>query len=136
MSAVLTVQEALNQAHPNNWLDILRKRAAASQTVIQWGFGDMIKGIKRTVAQTAAATIALSPPARPGTVMCRVTTVGTAAAGIRAVADVGATPSATLATLSDDGATLTFEGTVTGAVIQYTPKPTDTELAANAYPIA
>lgn len=135
MTAVLTLLDALNEAHPNNFLDALRKRRQLSQSVLQWGFGDMIKGIKTTVAQAAADSIPLSPPARPGTVMCRVTTVGTATAGIRQVGDVGATLSATVCRLSDDGATLTFEGTVTGAVIQYTPKPTDAELAALAAPV-
>lgn len=52
----------------------------------------------------------------------RVTAVGTAATGARFVTDVGGTASATVATLSDDGKTLAFEGTVTAFVLIYTPR--------------
>jgi hypothetical protein len=55
-------------------------------------------------------------------------TGGAAAAGPRQVTDAGGTPSATVATLSADGATLTFEGTVTDAVISYDAAP-DVDLA-------
>lgn len=46
-------------------------------------------------------------------------TAGAAAAGVRALADAAGTPSATLATLSLDGATLTFEANVTTFIITY-----------------
>lgn len=58
----------------------------------------------------------------------RVTAVGTGALGPRSVFDSGATPGAPGATgpgiakLSDDGTTITFEGTVTGFVIEYIPR--------------
>ncbi len=123
-SAIVSLKVALNTANPTNLPDALKKTL----------LGDMLAGKKVTVAQAAAATIPLSPPALNGTVQCRVTTVGTAAAGVRQITDVAGTPSATVATISDDGATLTFEGTVTGAVISYVPRPTDAELAANLYP--
>lgn len=46
-------------------------------------------------------------------------TAGAAAAGLRQIGDPGATPSATVATLSADGKTLTFEAGVTGFVLVY-----------------
>lgn len=58
----------------------------------------------------------------------RVTAVGTGATGPRVVTDTGGTavaPSsgiAGVAKLSDDGTTLTFEGTVTGLIIEYMPR--------------
>ena len=61
------------------------------------------------------------PPILIGSTL-RVTAVGTAALGARMVSDAGATPSATLATLSDDGKTLTFEGTITGLILEYIPR--------------
>lgn len=59
----------------------------------------------------------------------RVTAVGTGATGPRVVTDAGGTavaPSsgiAGVALLADAGTTLTFEGTVTGFVIEYIPRP-------------
>lgn len=65
----------------------------------------------------------------------RVTAVGTGATGPRHVTDASGTaaapPTATayagasvgVATISDDGKTLTFEGTVTGFVLTYLPRP-------------
>lgn len=107
-------QLVLDQANPQDIADVLRK----------YRFGTMFAKVPpTTVTQSAAATMTLSPPAVLGTLMVRVTTVGTAAAGFRNVADVAATPSATLATLSNDGKTLTFEGTVTAAVVSYMAAP-------------
>jgi PPE-repeat protein len=48
-------------------------------------------------------------------------TAGAAAAGLRQVGDIGATLSATVCRLSDDGKTLTFEAAVTGFVLLYVP---------------
>lgn len=94
-----------------------------------------------TAAVKAAATIVGASlatgenlPAIGHIVGLRVTGVGTAATGPRAVTDAGGTPAAPptatayagasvgLATLSDDGKTLTFEGTVTGFVLYYVPR--------------
>lgn len=50
-------------------------------------------------------------------------TAGAAAAGPRQVTDVGGTAAATLATISDDGKTVTFEANVTAFVIEYIPRP-------------
>jgi hypothetical protein len=49
-------------------------------------------------------------------------TAGAAAAGKREISDSGDTPTATVATLSDDGKTLTFEAGVTGFVLEYLPR--------------
>lgn len=84
--------------------------------------GTMLAPKKVTVVQAAAATILLDPPALPATVRARVTG-GAAAAGPRQVTDAGGAASATVATISDDGKTLTFENTVTDAVILYVPRP-------------
>lgn len=79
--------------------------------------------MQKTVTQASATTIKLDPPATSwGTTRVRVT-AGAAAAGVRHVVDPNATPSATLATLSADGRTLTFEAGVTGAVVDYVPYP-------------
>jgi hypothetical protein len=50
-------------------------------------------------------------------------TAGAAAAGARFMTDVGGTPSTTVATLSDDGKTVTFEAAVTAFVAEYIPRP-------------
>lgn len=58
-------------------------------------------------------------------------TAGTAAAGPRHVTDVGGTPGAPgangpgIATLSDDGKTITFEAAATAFVIQYIPRASE-----------
>jgi hypothetical protein len=51
-------------------------------------------------------------------------TAGAAAAGLRMIGDPAATPSATVATLSADGKTLTFEAGVTGFVLVYMQQAT------------
>jgi len=69
-------------------------------------------------------------PAVGEVVTLRVTNVGTAAVGPRVVTDVGGTPGAPgangpgIATISDDGTTITFEGTVTGFILTYQPRST------------
>lgn len=81
-----------------------------------------------TAAAKAAATLVgvelktgeLLPPI--GVPVAVRVTAGAAAAGLRQVGDSGATPSATVATLSDDGKTLTFEAGVTGFVLYYMPR--------------
>ena len=52
-------------------------------------------------------------------------TAGAAAAGRRDISDAADTPSATLATLSDDGKTITFEGNVTAFIAHYVPAPAE-----------
>lgn len=57
-----------------------------------------------------------------GDILSLRVTAGAAAAGHRNVTDVGGTAAATLATISDDGKTLTFEAGVTAFVLQYRPR--------------
>ena len=58
-----------------------------------------------------------------GEILTLRVTAGTAAAGHRNVTDVGGTPAAALATISDNGQTLTFEDTLTAFILTYTPAP-------------
>lgn len=122
-----TLQEKLDNADPNDGWDMLRKVK----------LGTLLSPLKRTfTGLTAAAsfdltaidgtgeTVGLANPKRlpmlaPKTL--RVT-AGAAAAGVRTLGDVGATPSATVATISDDGKTVTFEGNVTAFIIEYVPR--------------
>lgn len=127
-----TVQTVLNDANPNEIADGIRKLA----------LGNMLSPVKVTFAAlgsaaaqditTAAAkaaatytgiTLALGEelPAILNVRTLRVT-AGAAAAGARFVTDAGGTASTTVALLSDDGKTLTFEDTVTGFVLEYTPR--------------
>lgn len=114
VQAPRTNQVVADQANPTDLPDILRK----------WQLGAMFAQIsERTITQAAAAAMTLSPPAIPGTLVVRAVGVGTAAAGVRTVGDSGSTPSATVVRCSADGTTLTFEGTVTSAVVSYVARP-------------
>lgn len=72
----------------------------------------------------ASATLNLSALGYPaiGAILSLRVTAGAAAAGVRMVADAAGTASATVALVSADGKTLTFEDTVTAVVIQYMPR--------------
>ena len=118
-----TIQKVLNEADPNRIADGLRKAVV----------GDVFAGLQKTITGlTAAASHDLTTiddpddtsvklPAALVIGSCRVT-AGAAAAGIRQISDAGDTPSATLATLSDDGKTIAFEGNVSAFIINYVPK--------------
>ena len=131
-----TVQSALNDGNVNVF-------GAAAQLL---KLGNVLSPIKvvvtgltasATVNITAAATKAAATitgftpalatgqnlPAIGSIDTLRVTTVGTGATGVRAVTDAGGTASSSVALISDDGTTLTFEGTVTGFVMWYWPRP-------------
>jgi hypothetical protein len=49
--------------------------------------------------------------------------------------DAGGTASATVALLSDDGKTLTFEGTVTDFVVEYIPRAS-TDMTSDFTPLS
>lgn len=89
-------------------------------------------------ATFAGSTIVLDPPAQV-VKSCRIT-AGTAAAGTRIMSDSGATPAQVgtsgiyIATLSEDGTTITLEAAATGAVIEYIPRVTAARLAASSNP--
>lgn len=109
--ATETLKSALNRANPNTLADVLAKI----------DLGTMLAPKTETVAQTSAVTVPLDPPALA--VFSVRVTGGAAAAGVRTVTDAGGSASATVAVLSADGATLTFEAGVTGAVVSYMPRP-------------
>ena len=111
MATAETLKSALNRANPNTLADVLAKI----------DLGTMLAPKTETVAQTSATTITLNPPALA--VFSARVTGGAAAAGARTVTDEGGTPSTSIATLSADGTTLTFEAGVTGAVVSYMPRP-------------
>ena len=79
-----------------------------------------VSGLERETTDPLPAILAVKT--------LRVTGVGTGATGPRVVTDAGGTavaPStgiAGVALLSDDGTTLTFEGTVTGFILEYIPR--------------
>ena len=137
--ADVTLQQILNKANLNQLGTLLQKMK----------LGNMLNPVKVTVTGlTAAAAIDITtaavraaatisgldrdsneslPPILSVTAL-RVTGVGTGALGPRAVTDAGGTAGAPgangpgIARLSDDGKTLTFEGTVTGFVLEYIPR--------------
>lgn len=115
-TATDTFQTELDKGNPNTVADVLQKMK----------LGTMLTPLKATLTLAAPGTaFTLDPPALiVGT--CRVTDngAGNAAEAPRQITDAGGTPSATVATLSDDGATITIEGT--GAVemiVEYIPRP-------------
>lgn len=128
-----TVQAELDKADPNTLADVLR--------LIK--LGTMLTPLKRTfTGLTSAAafdltaidgtgeTAGASNPNRLALLDCRTlrVTAGAATAGSRALTDAGGTPGAPgangpgVATISDDGKTITFEAGVTGFVIEYVPR--------------
>jgi len=110
MATSETLKSALNRANPNTLADALAKV----------DLGTILDPKKVTVSQTSATTITLDPPALA--VFGVRVTGGAAAAGVRMITDAGGSASSTICTISDDGATLTFEAGVTGAVVSYMPR--------------
>lgn len=112
-----TIKKTINNGSPNDGWDALRKVK----------LGDMLEPIKETVTLGTPATtinLATQTTAKKAALVVgsvRVT-AGAAAAGPRQITDAGGTPSATVATISDDGKTLTFEANVTTAIISWVPR--------------
>ena len=138
-----TMQRALDRANPNEVADLLKLTKLghhlANTKVVAAGLTAAASFDVTTAAVRTASTITglsldtgENLPAIGVVKTLRVTTVGTAAAGARLVTDAGGTASATVALLSDDGKTLTFEGTVTGFVLEYMAR-SFTDMTAN-YP--
>lgn len=133
-SVATTLQKALDRANLSN-LDACLAKAK---------LGTMLTPLKRTfTGLTAAAAFDLTAIDGTGetagagnekrlaalsVTTLRVTAVGTGALGTRIMTDTGGTALAGDATspgvakLSDDGKTITFEGTVTAFVITYIPR--------------
>lgn len=57
-----------------------------------------------------------------GSVLALRVTTGSAQAGARTLVDKDGTPTTGVATISDDGKTLTFETTLTGFILEYNPR--------------
>jgi len=123
-----TIQSALDDANPNKVADALQrvalgtlvtplKRVFTGLTSLAAQDLTAIDGTGETTGPTNPKRLALLAG---GTL--RVT-AGAAAAGARFLTDTGGTPSATVATISDDGKTVTFEAAVTAFVIEYIPRP-------------
>ena len=137
-----TLAQVLEQANPNLVADALRKidlaRMLDPVKVTFAGLASAAAQNITTAAARAAATVDQGlkdliageglPPIL-SVVALRVT-AGTLAAGPAIVTDSGGTPtaigtgSAHVATLSDDGKTLTFQAAVTGFVLEYIPRST------------
>lgn len=112
-----TLKLELNNADPNKIADALQQVA----------LGDMLTVQKDAVTQTAATTVVLTSVTalkRAALMIQSVrVTAGAAAAGLRQIGDSGATASTTVCKLSDDGATLTFEDTVSACTIVWIARP-------------
>jgi hypothetical protein len=134
-----TTQRVLDKANPDNLPDALRKVEVGKMSAVVkatfTGLTDVAAQDITTAAAKAAATIAgidldtleNLPPI--GQILSLRTTAGTMAThGGHIVVDVGGTAlvpqadSPGVATISDDGATLTFQAGVTAFVIQYIPR--------------
>lgn len=105
-----TLGYALDQANPNTISDCLQLAK----------LGTILTPIKLAATQSSATTMTLNPPALM--IQSVRVTAGAAAAGLRQIGDSGATASATVCKISDDGITLTFEAGVTAATILYMPQ--------------
>lgn len=127
-----TLEESLNSGNPSAiamaMSQIQAGKMACNVKVVCTGLTSATSFDITSAAVLAAATVTglkldpgeLLPPI--GTILSLRVTAGAAAAGHRNVTDVGGTAAATLATVSDDGKTLTFEAGVTAFVLQYRPR--------------
>ena len=117
-TSIETIQTVLNSSDPD-------KLADATGMI---DLGSMLSPISETITIAAAATLNLATQSTARLAAnviqsVRVVTAGTAAVGPRAVTDAGGTATATVALLSADGTTLTFEGTVTSVAVKWLPVP-------------
>lgn len=134
-TAASTLKSALDRANLNQLDTILKKM----------GLGTMLAPMKRTFTGLVSAASfdltaidgtgetagAANANRRAALVVGTLrVTAGAAAAGARLTTDAGGAPSATVATISDDGKTVTFEAGVTGFVIEYIPRSA-TDMAAS-----
>lgn len=122
-----TIQEVLNAGDANEIADALRKIR----------FGNMVTPLKRVFTGLSSAasfdltaldaygeTTGPSNPNRLAALAVNTLRVVTGTAtGVRQVCDVGATLSTSIARISDDGKTITFEAVITAFTIEYIPRP-------------
>ena len=142
-----TPQSVLNKAAPNLHADALAKiKVGNVLSPIKVTFASLTAAaaidITTADSKAAATIVGFTPalasgqnlPAIGQVVTCRVT-AGTAATGDRQITDAGGSASTSVAILSDDGKTLTFEANVTGFVLTYFPRAegiTDTSFPEGA----
>jgi hypothetical protein len=130
-----TGQDVLDRADPNELADILRKiKLGQMLNPVKVSFTGLSATAAKIIAQLKAGSTGVTVnqglqigaadplPSILSVVAVRVAG-GSAAAGVRMIGDAGATASSTVARLSDDGTTLTFEDTVTAMVLEYIPRP-------------
>lgn len=127
-----TIQAALNQANLNELPECLKRvklgNVLGPAKVTFTGLtSSATQDITTTAAKAAGVISGLdldvgeNLPAINGVYSVRVT-AGAAAAGPRQMTDAGGTASATVAKISDDGKTITFEAAVTAFVLSYVPR--------------
>lgn len=127
-----TLQEVLEEANPNTLADAMRKvggkkfatvKVTVAALVAAASFDITSAAFKAAITSLLGITLENGENLPPiGNVATLRVTAGAAAAGHRDVTDVGGTPAATIATISDDGKTLTFEANVTAFVLTYEPR--------------
>lgn len=122
-----TVQRALDDANPNEVADALQKvNLGTVLTPLQRTFTGLVSQATQDLTAIDATGEAAGGdnPQRLAALSISTlrVTAGAAAAADRLVSDSGGTPSATVATLSDDGTTITFEAAVTAFVATYIPR--------------
>jgi hypothetical protein len=118
------VADALHAIKLATMLDPVKVTISGLVAIAAVDITTLLKGAATLVINSGLAGLKTNE-ALPPILMARtlrVTAVGTAATGARLTTDAGGTASATVALLSDDGKTLTFEGTVTGLVLEYIPR--------------
>ena len=136
------LKDALDTANPNELLDALRKvklgthlcpiKAVFTGWTLAAAF-DITTAAAKTAAVVTGITLAsgenLPPILQVRTLRVTVAGGGTAALGARTVTDAAGTPAAPgatgagIATISDNGKTITFEGTgCTGFTLEYIPR--------------
>jgi len=127
-----TIQAALNQANLNELPECLKRVKLGNVLApVKATFTGLTSSATQDITTAAAKAAAVitgmtldsgeNLPAVNGIHSLRVT-AGAAAAGPRQVTDTGGTASATVAKISDDGKTITFEAAVTAFVLTYMPR--------------
>lgn len=134
-------QAELNSANPNTLADVLRAMlaglclspikveislAAGSTAPVITStsvFGKILSSKGLDLNGGGAGGIPLTKLPAIGSVNTLRVVSGSASAGPRYVTDAGGSASTTVALLSDDGTTLTFENTVIDFVLEYYPAP-------------
>lgn len=126
-TAPQTIKSTLDQASPNQGWDALQKTKLGTMlTPLKRAFTGLVAAASfdLTAIDGTGEDAGVANPNRLAALSISTlrVTAGTAAAASRDVTDVGGTPSASLATISDDGKTITFEANATAFVVTYIPR--------------